>query len=183
MIALYCVDLDEKNALRLLCLVLNVSVTDKIKNKLVIHSDSGIVSYKETNLSTEFDGKKAKEVPVTDINLFRAILVSLLKRSAGYSQILLSEAFRLEISPGLASLFLRVLSYQLSQFSGNSSPEYLAIGSLRDSHLKRAITWTEAIIDAHFPSFILSVSTLQRRNNMNAQNEKERVDNKVLYNS
>ncbi len=118
------------------------------------------------------DKKGAKEAAVTAngedaplsasrLLILRAMIESVLHRSAAFSTVLLSEAVRL-LSPSTCALLLRVFAYTLRGLTSlvnddGVSTVHLSAG-LGDEQIKRAISWMEALLDGHFSATALQAS-------------------------
>ena len=119
-----------------------------------------------------------RTVIATPLLLMRSAVECLLCRHDAFSSVLLAEAFRTELSPGVAALLLRLCVHllrgltlvqtvvptarsstdqkqqqqqpQKSRFAHDSGGN-IHLGQLYDEQVRRAVVWAESLIDAHFP--------------------------------
>lgn len=88
------------------------------------------------------------------IQVLRALVESLIQRVAAFSAVLLSEAVR-ALSPSTCTALLRVFAYTLRGLSTRTNDTTAAcntqnLGRFGDDQIRRAVTWMEALLDAHF---------------------------------
>jgi hypothetical protein len=124
-------------------------------------------------VETKGKGKKGKavktvvvetEAVATDgdnrVLVLRAIVEAVIQRTAAFSAVLLSEAIRI-LSPSTCAILLRVFAYTvrgLSSAVDDSDLIKVQLGRFGDEQLKRAVTWMEALLDAHFSATALQAS-------------------------
>ena len=84
---------------------------------------------------------------------------SCLSRASAYSPVLLSEAVRDALSPEMAASFLRILASILGGLCSEDATAAISWSRwiVLDEHIKRAVSWMEAILDGHFSAIALNV--------------------------
>ena len=93
------------------------------------------------------------------LDILRCFVEAVMRRSSAFSAILLSESVRV-LSLPTAVLLLRVITHFMrgltvnSTVYGDSVVTHLS-AAVTDEQLKRAITWTEALLDGHFSALAL----------------------------
>ena len=142
-----------------------VSGDTKKKRKSRVSSSSS--SPPSSSASSQKDDHNLVQ-PATHLTLLRAVLEAILRRHDSFSPILLAEAMRAELNITNASLLLRVLVLLMKGIcpsvkddDGISLFQKFHLGSFRDAQIARAVTWAESLLDAHFTSFALALSTTQ----------------------
>jgi hypothetical protein len=114
---------------------------DTAGSELLLHEDG----------SSNFPGQR--------IVLLQEMMHTCLSRASAYSPVLLSEAVRDALSPEMAATLLRIFA---SMLGGLCSKDVSAAISwsrwvVLDEHVKRAVSWMEAILDGHFSAIALNV--------------------------
>jgi hypothetical protein len=177
-IAQYCHDLTEKQAISLLAYTMNLPdnllallrvVGDEYRIEWGNKGNSAAVSEEEDKKLRkrkasveESEESKLSEVIILDI--LQAILSSLLNRRDVFSHILLAESIRSDLSVGSASIILRTVARILRGLSPDGFIEIpCGVDFFGEEQVRRAVTWAEAIVDAHFSSFALHLSVAMSR--------------------
>jgi hypothetical protein len=177
-IARYVPDLSETGAVNLL--LYSATLSDSILDRLSI--GNGTLQWGKATSSLvaeEPKGKKTKknskvvvvEQKEKDSSIYlaskkilpvRAMVESLLLRKGGYSSVVLSDAVS-KISAQVATVLLRVFSHFVKGLCVSLPNNYesstglpFVLGDIRDEQVRRAVSWTEAILDAHFSSIAMN---------------------------
>eukprot|EP01035_Chromulina_nebulosa_P020500 gene20500-26594_t len=110
---------------------------------------SSILLYEDG--SSNFPGQR--------IVLLQEMMHSCLSRESAYSPVLLSEAVRDALSPEMAASFLRILASILGGLCSEDAAAAISWSRwiVLDEHIKRAVSWMEAILDGHFSAIALNV--------------------------
>jgi hypothetical protein len=178
-IAQHCHDLSEKQAV--LLLIYTMAASETALSSLSVTGDDFRIewgSLKKGSSTFEETDKKLKKRKITSdevitksfdntivLDMVRSMLIALLRRRDTYSQVLLAESIRSGLSGGTAALVLRVISSMLKKISSGQFDFASTTRAelLRDEQIRRAVTWAEAILDAHFSSFSLQLSVAMAR--------------------
>ena len=87
------------------------------------------------------------------------IFSALVRRNQGFNASILSDSIRKHLSPSASAVCLQMLSHLLygvcTDIKITGVDEKQLEGPAYDSGILQVITWIEAILDAHFPTFIL----------------------------
>lgn len=177
-IAQYCHDLTEKQAISLLVYTMALSdnslsllrvVGDEYRIEWGSKGNAGMISAEEKDkkqrkrkASVEEEKGKLSEVLILDI--LQAMLASLLNRRDVFSHILLAESIRSDLSVGSSSIILRTVARILRGLSPDGFNDIpCGVDLFGEEQVRRAVTWAEAIVDAHFSSFALQLSVAMSR--------------------
>ena len=99
--------------------------------------------------------------PGQRIVLLQEMMHSCLSRESAYSPVLLSEAVRDALSPEMAASLLRIFASILGGLCSDDAAAAISWSRwiVLDEHVKRAVSWMEAILDGHFSAIALNVLT------------------------
>lgn len=94
--------------------------------------------------------------------VLRALVEAVVQRRAAFSAVLLSEAVR-ALSPSTCAVLLRVFALALRGLSARTNDTAAGshsqdLGRFGDDQIRRAVTWMEALLDAHFSATALQAA-------------------------
>jgi hypothetical protein len=121
-------------------------------------------------------GKAAEKEPAaaatTPLLVLRLMAEALLLREGAFTSLVLGDAIRANLSQQATCLLLRVFVHMLTGLCSPAYEQGQGVGQglgqvhlsrgFRDIHVRRAITWAEALLDAHFASTALMVTYSDR---------------------
>ncbi len=115
---------------------------------------------------TSSNGLKESEHCVTHIDILRSISESLLRRNGAFSVTLLVDAARAHVPSSVAALLLNIFLLPLRGFCpakrNNHTNPLKFQGYVHDLQVRRAATWCDAILDAHFCDIALTIGAGHR---------------------